>query len=223
MGRARADGADTRRRLLDAAGVLFAARGFRDTTTADICRSAGANAAAVNYHFHSKADLYAAAWRHEFERSMAEYPPDGGAPDGASAEERLRGHIRSLVKRFMDPASRDLDITHREMSDPTGLLAEVKKSMIEPLRLRHLAIVRKLLGPGAAAQEVRLCAMSTHAQCVMALMNERRRRLAARARRGACPPDLNIGGAAMAEHIARFSLAGIRAVRNNSLKRRRRK
>lgn len=223
MGANRADGAETKRRLLDAAGVLFAAKGFRDTTTADICRAARANCAAVNYHFRSKAELYAAAWRHEFERSIAEYPPDGGAAPDAPAEERFRGHIRALVRRFMDPASRELDISHREMSNPTGLLAEVKKSMIEPLRLRHLAIVRKLLGPSATEREVQLCEMSTHAQCVAALMQERRRRLDARTPRRTGPPGLNIGASALAEHVARFSLAGIRAVREASLKRGRRK
>ena len=72
----RSDGLETRRRVLDAAGRVFAARGFRDATVADICRSAGANVAAVNYHFGSKRKLYVEAWRHAFHRSMAAYPPD---------------------------------------------------------------------------------------------------------------------------------------------------
>ena len=220
----RADGLETRRRLLDAAGVLFADKGFRDTKTADICRAANANIAAVNYHFRSKEELYVAAWRHEFDRSIAAYPPDGGATTGAPAEDRLRGHIHAMVRRFMDPTSRDLDIAHREMSNPTGLLAEAIHSSFEPLRQMHLGIVRELLGPGASKQDVQLCEMSIHAQCFVALMHERHRRVAPQAVRHAGPPKLNIGGTALAEHVARFSLAGIREVhRTTNLHRRRAK
>lgn len=212
----RADGEKTRRRLLDAAGVLFAEKGFRETKTADICRAADANIASVNYHFRSKEALYVAAWRHEFERSLEAYPPDGGVAADAPAEDRLRGHIHALVKRFMDPASRDLDIAHREMSNPTGLLAEVLHRSLEPLRQMHLGIVRELLGPGATEQEVQLCEMSIHAQCFAALMHERQRRWAPQGARHAGPPKLTIGGTALAEHVVRFSLAGIREIRRTA-------
>jgi TetR/AcrR family transcriptional regulator, regulator of cefoperazone and chloramphenicol sensitivity len=213
VGRNRADGLETRRKLLDAAGVLFAKGGFRDTKTADICRAVAANVAAVNYHFGSKEELYVAAWRHEFERSIATYPPDGGVDPGAPAQERLRGHIGALVRRFMDPASRDLDIGHREMSSPTGLLSEVMDSSFGPLRRMHLGIVRELLGPHATEQEVQLCEMSVHAQCFVALMDERRRHQAPPGQRRGGPPPLNVGATALADHVARFSLAGIRSVR----------
>ena len=212
----RADGLETRRRLLDAAGVLFADKGFRDTKTADICRAAEANVAAVNYHFRSKEDLYVAAWRHEFERSIAAYPPDGGVAADAPAGDRLRGHIQALVRRFMDPTSRDLDIAHREMANPTGLLAEVMHSSFEPLRRMHLGIVRDLLGPRATEQDVQLCEMSVHAQCVAALMHERQRRIQPQGVRRTGPPKLNIGAAALADHVARFSLAGLREVRRTA-------
>jgi TetR/AcrR family transcriptional regulator, regulator of cefoperazone and chloramphenicol sensitivity len=214
MGRQRADGLDTRKRLLDAAGLLFAQGGFHDTKSADICRAAAANVAAVNYHFGSKEALYVAAWRHEFERSIAAYPPDGGVPPDAPAEARLRGHIQALVRRFMDPASRELDISDREMASPTGLLAEVMHSSFEPLRRMHLAIVRQLLGAHARKQEVHLCEMSIHAQCFMALMHERRRRQAPPGARRTGPPPLRVGPEALADHVARFSLAGLRAVRD---------
>lgn len=214
MTRSRMDGIQTRQRLLDAAGAIFAEHGFRNARTADICRAAGANIAAVNYYFRSKEQLYAAAWRHEFDRSLAAYPPDGGVPAGAPAEERLRGHIAALVRRSMDPASRDLDIAHREMSNPTGLLAEVMHRSIEPLRLMHFALVRELLGPAVAEPDVQLCAMSIHGQCVVALMHERRR--LAQGPRAAGPPRLKVSADALAEHVFRFSLGGLSAIRSAS-------
>lgn len=209
----RTDGLETKRRLLDAAGVLFSKNGFRDTKTADICRAAKANGAAVNYHFGGKERLYVAAWRHEFERSIAAYPPDGGVPVSASPEDRLRGHIHALVGRFMDPDSRELDMTHREMSNPTGLLGEIIHSSLEPLRRMHLAIVRDLLGPRATEQHVQLCGMSIHAQCFATLMHERHRRHPQGCGKDLRPPELEIDRDVLADHIVTFSLAGIREVR----------
>jgi len=51
---------DTRTQLLDAAERLFAERGFRGTSIRAITDLAGANLAAVGYHFGSKAELLAA-------------------------------------------------------------------------------------------------------------------------------------------------------------------
>ncbi len=47
----------TRSDLLDAAAELFAAHGYHQTTHAEICERAGANIAAINYHFGDKEHL----------------------------------------------------------------------------------------------------------------------------------------------------------------------
>jgi AcrR family transcriptional regulator len=51
---------DTRTQILDAAEHLFAERGFRGTSIRAITDRAGANLAAVGYHFGSKAQLLTA-------------------------------------------------------------------------------------------------------------------------------------------------------------------
>lgn len=55
--------ADTRSQLLDAAEQLFADHGYRGTSIRAITELAGANVAAVGYHFGSKADLMTAVVR----------------------------------------------------------------------------------------------------------------------------------------------------------------
>ena len=208
----RSDGVETRRRVLEAAGKVFAARGFRDATVADICRLAGANVAAVNYHFGSKENLYVEAWRHAFHRSTAAYPPEGGVGADALAGERLRGQVKALMQRVMDPASLEFDIVHKEMAQPTGLLMEVMRRSVEPLRRQLMDVVRELLGRGACEEDVQLCVMSIHAQCFAPHLRERRRKRMPRGGRLGPAFIMKLGVDVVADHIVRFSLAGIRGV-----------
>jgi len=48
----------TREKLLEVAGPIFADRGYQAATIREICGEAGANVAAVNYHFGDKLGLY---------------------------------------------------------------------------------------------------------------------------------------------------------------------
>ena len=98
MRKPRIDGQETRLNLLMAAGEIFAKKGFRDATIAEICRQAKANVAAANYHFGSKESLYVESWRFAFEKSLNAYPPNGGVSLNAPAEDQLRGRIRAILK-----------------------------------------------------------------------------------------------------------------------------
>lgn len=57
---ARDDGRETRQRIIDCAGRLFAQNGYDKTTSKSICLEAGVNLAAINYHFGSRDGLYQA-------------------------------------------------------------------------------------------------------------------------------------------------------------------
>ncbi|MCU1343136.1 MAG: transcriptional regulator, TetR family, partial [Candidatus Acidoferrum typicum] len=48
----------TREKLLEVAEHVFADRGYQAATIREICVRAGANVAAVNYHFGDKLGLY---------------------------------------------------------------------------------------------------------------------------------------------------------------------
>src|ERR1700694_5510718 len=48
----------TREKLLEVAEQVFADRGYQAVTIREICVQAGANVAAVNYHFGDKLGLY---------------------------------------------------------------------------------------------------------------------------------------------------------------------
>jgi AcrR family transcriptional regulator len=210
----RKDGIDTRKKLLKTASEVFAKQGYRNTTVAEICRRAGSNIAAVNYHFGSKDALYTAVWRNAFEEALRAYPPDGGLPSDAPAEQSLRVLIHSNLHRLLDTGQLGYAgrILMREMSDPTEAIRDALRDAIQPLRERTRKIIKRLLGPGASNRQIGFCEMSVIHQC-----------LAIGFRRGKFPPGIIKGRGkptpelidALVEHITRFSLAGIKAIREN--------
>jgi TetR/AcrR family transcriptional regulator, regulator of cefoperazone and chloramphenicol sensitivity len=213
MRKQRIDGQETRRNLLAAASEIFAQKGFRDATIAEICRQAKANVAAANYHFGGKDALYVESWRFAFEKSLRTYPPNGGVDEGASIEEQLRGRILAIMRRVIDPQSYELDIFYNEMANATGLLTGTVQQSIEPIFRSFAAIVRELLGNQPAERQVRLCIMSIHAQCFGPLMRERRRKIASTDPLPASA-EWNLDDLeTLVDHVTRFSLAGIREIR----------
>ena len=93
---------ETRERLLDAAGEVFAEHGFKRATVRDICARAGANVAAVNYYFRDKEGLYTTCLEQWARSALEKYPLLLGLPPNASAEERLSAFIRSFLLRLLD-------------------------------------------------------------------------------------------------------------------------
>jgi TetR/AcrR family transcriptional regulator, regulator of cefoperazone and chloramphenicol sensitivity len=213
MKSARKQNGDTRERLLKSACEVFAKKGYRDATIADISRLARTNIAAVNYHFHNKKSLYIEAWRQAFHRSLEAYPADGGVGPDAPAEKRLYGRILSFMQRFADPNSHEFEIFHKEIVNPTGFLTEVMHKSIEPMQQESVSIVRKLLGGQASERQVLLCMRSIMTQCFDPKRWERNRRIHEKAGIGAMENVMNFTIEEIAEHVTRFSLAGIREIR----------
>ena len=85
----------TKQRLLDAAEELFTSRGL-DVPVRDIVAAAGANVAAVNYHFGSREGLVTAVLRHKW---------------AAMAKCRAEA-LRSLLERSPSPEVREVIAAH---------------------------------------------------------------------------------------------------------------
>jgi len=207
----RKDGLDTKEKLLRAASEVFTEKGYQQTTVAEIGRRAGSNIAAVNYHFGSKDALYIAVWKNAFEEALNVYPPDGGLTKEAKPQERLRAMIYSHLHRILDDTQLGYGgkILLQEISNPTEALHQVRRDVIRPLRERTRGIIRELLNDEATEEDICFCEMSVIHQC-----------LALGFRKGrSCDcifEDYYTSEKidALANHITRFSLAGIEAVRN---------
>lgn len=201
-------------KLLVAASDVFAEKGFRDATVAEICLRAEANISAVNYHFGSKEALYQETWRHSFTESLKAYPLDGGISTRAPAEERLRGRLTALIQRIADENNKDLFIAQREMLNPTGLLKEVMQFELIPMRQQTIALVRELLGPEVGEQQVHYCEISIISMCLHPLIMQR---IAKRTKDRDTPEVIN-DISAFTDNVITFALAGIKALRNKGNK-----
>jgi AcrR family transcriptional regulator len=198
---------DTRLRLLRAAGEIFAEQGFRQTTVREICEKAGANVAAVNYHFGDKLGLYAAVVKHWFALAWEKHPPDGGLSPNASPKERLQVFIRSWLWRMMDngaPAWYGRLIA-REMADPTPSVTDaIIESHIRPHSQLLRSILIELLGPGISPRQIGMAAASIAGQCLFYFhCRDTIRKLQPVLRFDATGLD------DIASHITSFSLAGM--------------
>jgi len=161
-------GADTRERLLEAAGEVFALRGYRAATVREISQRANANVAAVNYHFRDKKGLYTTVLEQTLKSAVKKYPPDLGLSGSATAEDQLRAFVRSFLLRLLDegrPAWHG-KLMVREITEPTAVLDLIVEGVIRPLHERLTLIVRKFLGSDADEGSVRLCVMSIIGQCL---------------------------------------------------------
>jgi AcrR family transcriptional regulator len=165
----------TEQRLLESAGEVFAEKGFRAATIRDIIRRAGANIAAVNYHFGDKEKLYAAVFRYARQCCQEKYPV--GSPEGVSTREKLHTFVRSLLFRMLDhgrPAWQ-WKLMAREMMEPTAALDEMVEQTIKPEFEFISQIVRDLTGLPRGDGRVPLCVNSVigqvlfyrHAQAVV--------------------------------------------------------
>jgi len=120
----RADGILARRRLLEAALPLFAAKGYQQTSTREIADAAGANLAAINYYFGDKAGLYRAVFSESLCADAKAPPLDAAA--GLPLEIVLGDFFRNFLTPLKNGAPVDLvmRLHFRELLDPSGVLGQ---------------------------------------------------------------------------------------------------
>lgn len=138
-------GADTTKtRILEAAGPIFAQKGFAATTVREICSAANVNQAAINYYYTSKENLYREIFRSVAPLDMSIIPDDVEA----SFEERLLHFMKyraNIVLANPCVAQWRVQLVLREFNDPTPGMDELLKEMfsndcrkIRDFLLKHL-------------------------------------------------------------------------------------
>ena len=151
---------DTRTQILDAAERLFAEGGFRGTSVRAITDLAGANLAAVGYHFGSKAELLAVVIRRVIEPITAAQGAGldrllAQAPDPLAAElvEAFAGPLFDAMRAGDEGGARTSRLIVTIFADP----AEEMRSWTGPdqdtVRDRYLAAFGRAL-PSLSTDEL---------------------------------------------------------------------
>ncbi len=201
-----------RQRILDAAIQVFGRKGFKSATVREICLAARVNLAALNYYFGNKETLYRTVVTDLLENAIKRFPADMGAGSVTDPETRLKLFVTAMLHRLLSPGGlsgyhSQSRLLARELADPSPVLDSLVQDHIRPQAGILGRIIGELIGPGADPERIMRCAFSVMGQCFYyGYAWPITTRLLAM--------DLADPGTleSLAEHIAEFSLKGIKGV-----------
>jgi AcrR family transcriptional regulator len=202
----------TRQRLIEAAGEVFAEIGYEAATVRRICDKAQANVAAVNYHFRDKMGLYTAVLEQSL--CLANYHDLREAAEG-DPEQAIARIVHVLTRRILatERGSWHVRIMAHEIARPTEALDRVVAQVTGPNYAVLRGVLARRLGLHPDDDAVRYCAHSIFAQIVH---YAHARPVIAR-----LWPEFRVTEERIeqvAQHITRFSIAGLRAIANDQEK-----
>ncbi len=197
---------ETRDSILNAAGELFAEKGYTATTVRDICGAAGVNLQAIGYHFGDKSKLYVACLRRGMELSHQDVLIPNLSPDLPPAEQFrqvLDGLYAPILRR--DPERVPvwcMALMLKEMTLPAPTAPELLEEFIRPKHAVLAAALRALV-PEADDQTIQLTALSVVGQVLFHCLH-----------RSSIPivlgqPTMDLGVSTIIEHIYKFTLAAL--------------
>ncbi|MFH1265707.1 MAG: CerR family C-terminal domain-containing protein [Planctomycetota bacterium] len=158
---------DTRTRILNAAGPIFAEKGYEAATVREICQEAGVNLASVNYYFRGKEQLY-------IEAVMLEHPAKFGPeakldwPVGTPAAAKLKDFIHALLTHLLgrktSPWQERLIV--REIMDPSPVCRELLREHFRAAFDRLQGILAEILPADTPSYKRHQIGLSIIGQCV---------------------------------------------------------
>ena len=143
----RRDGLATRNVVLEAAGRVFAERGFTEATSKEICERAGTNSAAVNYYFGGKESLYEAVLVEAHRQMVSLEALDEILASENAPEEKLRVFLESILRTAA--SSSDLwgiKIFLRELAAPSPFVARIMPTTVLPKADRLRSLISDITG-----------------------------------------------------------------------------
>ncbi len=203
----------TKDRILQAAGPIFASKGFRKTTVREISDAANVNLASMNYYFGDKKNLYletVVAAR----ASRAQQHPLPEWTEATTAEEKLLDFITMLLNRLVAMQSEPwpVRLLMRETLQPTEACQHLVEDYFKPMFGQLLSIVDELTNKELSDDERTKIGFSILGQCLYYRFASELTQIYL----GESNYQENFSKASLARHIHTFSLAAIQNV--NSFK-----
>jgi AcrR family transcriptional regulator len=194
--------------MLEVAGEVFAKRGYAHATSKEICQRAGANVAAVNYHFGSKEGLYTAVLVEAHRRLVTVEELAALAESKADAREKLAaiiGRILSELSVKNSKSSWQFRVLMREILSPSPMIDRMVKSEAAPKAMILRSVVAQIMQLPPDHPAVVRSLINVIAPCVLLLIGHR----------GVAKkvlPDLDMDPEKLTDHMLTFALAGLEAI-----------
>jgi AcrR family transcriptional regulator len=198
----------TREKLIEAAGQLFAAHGFDGATAKEISERAGANPAAVNYHFGGLDGLYEAVLVEARDRLAGRGDQLIALFDAPMPfEDKLRVIMTMVVKGILSPESSSwvLRLFGREVTTPSPLGRRLLANTAAPRVARVRILVGAYVGLPPGDPRVSLACISAAAPIQLLLIGDRELVRAIH-------PALDLSPAGeqqLVDHFHAFAMAGL--------------
>ena len=122
---------DTKSRILNAAGPIFADKGVAKATVREICALADVNVASIKYYFGDKQGLYLQTVQFARQMRSERYPTGVGSTD---PETRLYEFVSSLLRRLvaLHDSPWQVQLLVRELMKPTDACRTIVRDYFQP-------------------------------------------------------------------------------------------
>ncbi len=199
----------TRQKLLEAAGQVFADKGFSAATGKEIAELAGTNSAAVNYYFGGVEELYAAVIQEARNRLVTTEEVLAAVAGKTDAEAKLEAVVGLIVRAITGPTASSwaVRVLGREIVSPSPALEPLLKDATIRIGIMR-GIVGELIGLPEDHAAVTRSLISLLGPILLLLIYDRRMFCRMFPDFGLNPSD----NAAVIRHLVQFALAGLSAV-----------
>jgi TetR/AcrR family transcriptional regulator, regulator of cefoperazone and chloramphenicol sensitivity len=165
--RSRDDGQATRQKIIEVAGVLFAEQGYVETSSKQITERAGTNAAAVNYHFGGREQLYVAVIDEVDRRLIGVDVLADPQTSSLSAVDKLARIIETIIGAVSDQTGWPVTLWAREILSPSPLFASMLRDGVAPKLDILTGVVSDITGIADDRTALLQCIVNSLARCIL--------------------------------------------------------
>lgn len=202
----RTDGEITRNRILEAAGEMFAAKGYAEASNKEIAATAEVDLASINYHFGNRSGLYQAALIEAHHRLAGFSQIERLIKNENSPEEKLLAFINYFVGNILaEPHPWHLQLLAREMFAPSSHLESLFTQEAEPKQLLLKQLLSELTGTPIDEPILMQCLFSVSAPFLMLLVSKN-------ISVGSLRTVSQIPRESLASYLYSFTLGGLEAI-----------
>lgn len=202
----RSDGEATRTRILEAAGELFATKGYAESSNKAIATLAQVDLASINYHFGNRSGLYQTVLTEAYSQLIniadlrrlvgSEVPP----------ATKLRVLIEQVVERAtQEPRSWQSRVLAREVLSPTSHLQTLFQDEALPKMALLMALFSQITQIPKEDPALIRCLLSVMAPCLMLMVG-------GRSLPGPCKEVSQMPSKTVVDHLYHFAMGGLAAI-----------